>query len=272
MELNKSRLRCPKTPYRELKPGEERTSRDARPSNPLEGGDAFIPSSRHRHGYRLRPPPHLSLKVAAAPRPPSRSPLIAGHGIGTFRKKNMLGQARLNTSSSRLSVRDRRRSDFHLFRALSILGSTPPSAGVPSVVVRRFAGHRKALIPLPQILPSRRCIITISFPKLRRPPKSSSRAIAGNQAKLLPSRDSWAIVRLRGRHVRWICGDRVGLDTHLRMGQRRRRQVQGSLRLNTGRRAGPGIHHRPEIRHDHRLAARVSCGSSYCVDGRLGGI
>ena len=205
--------------------------------------------------------------AAAYPRPQGRAGLRSGHpdrhhrrghGHRCWASSNMLGQNVIIQSIGASSGVIVAGAIFTL-PALYILGLDAAFLpDVPLVAVRRPAGHRAA-DPLPQIFrqgDARQISLPRGHGDHRGPRFGREGRLAGQTAGRRGTRGR--IVRLRRRYVRTV--DRVGLDAHLRMGRCRRRQVQGGLRAQyLGRRAGSGLYHRPEIRHDHhrRIVPRL---------------
>ena len=248
-----ARKRLPRT-----QTGRRVHARDARLVEP-EGGDALLGHDGRHHGRRL-------LGRRGLPRPQGRAGLRSRHPHRHHRRRHGLGAGqeehagteRHHPVDRRLVGRDRRRGDLHPPGPLHPGARRRLLAGVPFVAVRRTAGHRAA-DPLPQILrqgDARQIPLPRGHGDHRSPRLGREGRIASQTAGRRGPRGR--SLRLRGRHVRPL--DRIGLDAHLRMGRRRRRQIQGGLRpQHLGRRAGTGLHHRPEIRHDHhrRIVPRV---------------
>ena len=249
MEQEKQLTSLPENAYRELKPGEEYTPIMPASSSPREVTPYSVTMGIVMAIVFSAAAAFLGLKVGQVFEAAIPIAIIAVGMGNVMGKKNMLGQNVIIQSIGASSGVIVAGAIFTL-PALYILGL---DAAFYQVFLSSLFG---GLLGIVLLIPFRKYFVKEmhgnTLPRGYGHDRGADLGREGRQPGQTAGRgrSHRRPLRLRGRHVRHVDG--VGIDAHLRVGTGGSRQVQGGiLAQHVGRRIGPGLHHRIEIRHDH---------------------
>ena len=262
MEPEKIQTSLPENAYRELKPGEEYTPVMPASSNPKEVTPYSVTMGVVMAVVFSAAAAFLGLKVGQVFEAAIPIAIIAVGMGSVLGKKNMLGQNVIIQSIGASSGVIVAGAIFTL-PALYILGL---DAAFWQVFLSSLFG---GLLGIVLLIPFRKYFVKEMHGKYPFPEATATTEVlvsgerrAARRPNCWPSRDSWADCTTSSS-VRSDWWTEVGLDAHHANGaQSPADKFKVVFGLNTSaRRAGSGLHHRPEIRHDHHRRLVHSSGS-----------